>query len=63
MIGVSQAILDRIQPTGARAIVPNGVAPEEWRQPGASGVVRRASFAENPVHRGIDRRAPRHRCD
>ena len=34
VVGVSQAILDRIQPTGARAVVPNGVAPEEWRQPG-----------------------------
>ena len=35
VVGVSQAVLDRIQPTGARAVVPNGVAPEEWRQPGA----------------------------
>jgi teichuronic acid biosynthesis glycosyltransferase TuaH len=34
VVGVSQAILDRIRPTGARALVPNGVAPEEWRQPG-----------------------------
>src|SRR5262249_13608212 len=34
VVGVSQAVLDRIQPTGARAVVPNGVAPEEWRQPG-----------------------------
>ena len=34
VVGVSQAILERIQPTGARAVVPNGVAPEEWRQPG-----------------------------
>ena len=34
VVGVSQAILDRIQPTGVRAVVPNGVAPEEWRQPG-----------------------------
>jgi glycosyltransferase involved in cell wall biosynthesis len=34
VVGVSQAILDRIQPTGARAVVPNGVAPEEWRRPG-----------------------------
>jgi glycosyltransferase involved in cell wall biosynthesis len=33
VVGVSQAILDRIRPTGARAVVPNGVAPEEWRQP------------------------------
>ena len=35
MIGVSQAVLDRIQPTGASAVVPNGVAPAEWRQMGA----------------------------
>jgi teichuronic acid biosynthesis glycosyltransferase TuaH len=35
VVGVSQAVLDRIQPTGARAVVPNGVAPEEWRQPSA----------------------------
>src|SRR5262249_46312490 len=34
VVGVSQAILDRIQPTGMRALVPNGVAPEEWRQLG-----------------------------
>ena len=34
VVGVSQAILDRIQPTGASAVVPNGVAPEEWRHPG-----------------------------
>jgi glycosyltransferase involved in cell wall biosynthesis len=33
VVGVSQAILERIQPTGAKAVVPNGVAPEEWRQP------------------------------
>jgi teichuronic acid biosynthesis glycosyltransferase TuaH len=32
VVGVSQAILDRIRPTGASAVVPNGVAPEEWRQ-------------------------------
>jgi len=35
VIGVTQAVLDRIQPTGARAIVPNGVTPEEWRETGA----------------------------
>ena len=34
VVGVSQAVVDRIQPTGARAVVPNGVAPEEWRRPG-----------------------------
>lgn len=33
VVGVSQAIIDRIRPTGASAVVPNGVAPEEWRQP------------------------------
>lgn len=33
VIGVSQAIIDRIQPTGISAIVPNGVAPEEWLRP------------------------------
>jgi glycosyltransferase involved in cell wall biosynthesis len=30
---VSQAIVDRIAPTGPSAVVPNGVAPEEWRSP------------------------------
>ncbi len=34
VIGVSQAILDRIRPTGASAVVPNGVDPNEWRYPG-----------------------------
>jgi Glycosyl transferases group 1 len=34
VVGVSEAILDGIQPTGVRAVVPNGVTPEEWRQPG-----------------------------
>src|SRR5688572_27213137 len=34
VVGVSQAILDRIRPTGAKAVVPNGVDPGEWRQPG-----------------------------
>src|SRR5262249_48130459 len=34
VVGVSQAILDRIQPTGVGALVPNGAAPEEWRQLG-----------------------------
>jgi len=47
VVGVSQAILDRIQPTGSRAIVPNGVAPEEWRQPGEPP----AWFAELPAPR------------
>jgi teichuronic acid biosynthesis glycosyltransferase TuaH len=35
VVGVSQAVLDRIQPTGPKALVPNGVAPEEFRQPEA----------------------------
>src|SRR5262249_42700650 len=34
VVGVSQAILDHIRPTGPWALVPNGVVPEEWRQPG-----------------------------
>lgn len=47
VVGVSQAVLDRIQPTGASAIVPNGVAPEEWRQPDAPP----AWFARLPAPR------------
>ena len=35
VVGVSQAVVDRIQPTGANAVVPNGVAPEEWLRPDA----------------------------
>jgi glycosyltransferase involved in cell wall biosynthesis len=35
VVGVSQAVVDRIQPTGASVIIPNGVAPEEWLQPSA----------------------------
>jgi glycosyltransferase involved in cell wall biosynthesis len=34
VVGVSQAVLDRIRPTGRRSLVPNGVVPQEWRQPG-----------------------------
>jgi teichuronic acid biosynthesis glycosyltransferase TuaH len=34
VVAVSEAVLDRIQPAGAKSVVPNGVAPEEWRQPG-----------------------------
>jgi teichuronic acid biosynthesis glycosyltransferase TuaH len=30
VVAVSQAILDRIEPTGASAVVPNGVEPAEW---------------------------------
>ena len=33
VVAVSQAIVDRIMPTGPSAVVPNGVAPEEWRAP------------------------------
>jgi hypothetical protein len=35
VVAVSQAIVDRIMPTGPTAVVPNGVAPEEWRSPPA----------------------------
>jgi glycosyltransferase involved in cell wall biosynthesis len=35
VIAVSPAIIDRIMPTGPSAVVPNGVAPEEWRSPPA----------------------------
>ncbi len=35
VVAVSQAIIDRIVPTGPSAVVPNGVAPEEWRSPPA----------------------------
>jgi teichuronic acid biosynthesis glycosyltransferase TuaH len=35
VVAVSQAIVDRITPTGPSAVVPNGVAPEEWRSPSA----------------------------
>jgi glycosyltransferase involved in cell wall biosynthesis len=34
VVGVSQAVVDRIRPSGPSAVVPNGVDPEEWRQPG-----------------------------
>ncbi|MDW6021568.1 glycosyltransferase [Mesorhizobium sp. BAC0120] len=47
VVGVSQAILDRIQPTGPSALVSNGVAPEEWRQPGPPP----AWFAKLPAPR------------
>lgn len=30
---VSQHLLDRINPTGPGLVVPNGIAPEEWRTP------------------------------
>lgn len=31
---VSEAIVERIDPRGAAVVVPNGVDPEEWREPG-----------------------------
>jgi teichuronic acid biosynthesis glycosyltransferase TuaH len=36
VVGVSQAIIDRIRPTGPSAVVPNGVVPAEWQSPGAA---------------------------
>ena len=33
LVAVSQAIVDRIMPTGPSAVVPNGVVPDEWRSP------------------------------
>ena len=30
---VTQAIVERIMPTGPSAVIPNGVVPEEWRSP------------------------------
>jgi glycosyltransferase involved in cell wall biosynthesis len=36
VVAVSQAIIDRIRPAGPTAVVPNGVAPDEWRSPGAA---------------------------
>ncbi len=34
VVGVSQAIIDRISPSGTHAVVPNGVDPQEWLAPG-----------------------------
>jgi teichuronic acid biosynthesis glycosyltransferase TuaH len=36
VVAVSQAIVDRIAPTGPSIIVPNGIVPEEWRSPGGA---------------------------
>jgi teichuronic acid biosynthesis glycosyltransferase TuaH len=36
LVAVSQAIVDRIMPTGPSAVVPNGVVPDEWRSPRAA---------------------------
>jgi len=47
VVGVSEAIIDRIRPTGPSAVVPNGVEPEEWRRPGEPP----AWFAELPSPR------------
>jgi teichuronic acid biosynthesis glycosyltransferase TuaH len=33
LVAVSQAIVDRVLPTGPSAVVPNGVVPDEWRSP------------------------------
>lgn len=33
VVAVSQEILDRIEPTGPHAVVPNGVEPAEWTAP------------------------------
>jgi teichuronic acid biosynthesis glycosyltransferase TuaH len=33
VVAVSQAIIDRIRPTGPSAVVPNGVEPDEWVAP------------------------------
>jgi glycosyltransferase involved in cell wall biosynthesis len=34
VIGVSQAVLDRILPRGEGLVVPNGIDPDQWRQTG-----------------------------
>jgi glycosyltransferase involved in cell wall biosynthesis len=36
VVAVSQAIVDRIGPTGSSAIVPNGIVRGEWRSPAAA---------------------------
>ncbi|MGH9252483.1 MAG: glycosyltransferase, partial [Acidimicrobiales bacterium] len=36
LVAVSQAIVDRVMPTGPSAVVPNGVVPDEWRAPRAA---------------------------
>ena len=36
LVAVSQAIVDRVMPTGPSAVVPNGVVPGEWRSPRAA---------------------------
>jgi teichuronic acid biosynthesis glycosyltransferase TuaH len=33
VVAVSQAIIDRIEPRGPHMVVPNGVDPDEWREP------------------------------
>jgi teichuronic acid biosynthesis glycosyltransferase TuaH len=35
VVAVSDAIMQRIRPRGPGAVVPNGLAPEEWRAPGS----------------------------
>ena len=52
VVAVSQAIVDRIMPTGPSAMVPNGVAPEEWRSPPAPPAWFAAlPLAPHPVRR------------
>jgi teichuronic acid biosynthesis glycosyltransferase TuaH len=36
VVAVSEAIIDRIAPSGPHAVVPNGVDPAEWAAPGAA---------------------------
>lgn len=36
VVAVAPAILERIQPSGSSAVVPNGVDPAEWAAPGAA---------------------------
>jgi teichuronic acid biosynthesis glycosyltransferase TuaH len=38
VVAVSQAIIDRIEPRGPHMVVPNGVDPDEWREPRAAPV-------------------------
>ena len=34
VVGVSEGVLDRIRPTGASAVIPNGIEASEWLDPG-----------------------------
>jgi glycosyltransferase involved in cell wall biosynthesis len=44
VVAVSEAIIDRIAPSGPHAVVPNGVDPVEWLSPGSAP----SWFAELP---------------